>query len=263
MVVSGCMTAAPKWVDPRVYAEQAHVEIERRDAQVLELEAYKGRLRHRNRLVRPVQPGETELQLMELGAEAEIIDDQGYRNGLACLFINDSTVDLDVEVRDPRGQQFKFTLPQSMTLARKEQEVARVAKVLEKSDLNWEARLKELKGFLRDLSANQKELKLEVGRHTARAFRQRHDSKPWAETGVYVGSDKSFWPEKDPAITALHQVLADLGLTLEALERPGLLMAKLGLTPATAKELQELLAQMDGQLGYFGYGRFYGRSYSF
>jgi len=261
LVPSGCMTVAPKCVDWRVYESQAEVEIEKRDAQALDLEAYQGRVRHRNRLVRPPRTDEVELLLIEPEAEVEIIDEQGYKNGLTCLFFNESTVDLDVEVKDPRGQQFKFTLARSMTSDQKKREVARVAKLLEKPDLGWEDKLKALRGFLRDLSANQKELKLELGYHQVSAFRQRRDSGPWVEARMNVRSDKVYQPERDQAILALRQVMAeDLGLTPEAVENPGL-AANFGLTPEAVEELQGLLARMNGQPGYFGFSRFYGRSW--
>lgn len=270
------MVVGPKWTNPGVYKAQSELEILAIDVQVLELEAYSGRVRNRNRSVRPPQEGEVSLQLIEPDAEIEIVDSRGYKDGLPCILINDSTLDLDVEIRDPRGHQFKFTIPHSLSLDQKRQEVARLAMVLQQEDIGWEEKLAQLRSFLGRLGQSQKERKLEIGEHRVKSFRQGRDREPWTDGIMKVRSDKTYWPEQDMVVTEISAVLTRMGF-LSPKEREKLLESNLhqklrvyenviidlGLTLAEVAELDQIMAEIESPPGYFGYSRFYGRSYGF
>ncbi len=131
-------------------------------------EMYIARSRHRHRYVQPLEPGQPVAFIKE-DPQAEIFDDRGYKDGLVCVFINDSRYELRIVIDDPHGHRFTLRVPPSRN-------------EFELSSQTWTT----IPGWL--------EFRLEMGLHRLRAFRDGW-STPYVQGEFRVRSDKTFHVE--------------------------------------------------------------------
>lgn len=118
---AGCAVLGPYAVDPALYraekgkaASKDLAEKAKYEVMAYDQEMYMARARARHLAVAPLKPGEVAAVIVE-NPGADIIDPEGYRDGLAVAFLNDSADDLRVRVDDPHGQFFSFTIAKGET----------------------------------------------------------------------------------------------------------------------------------------------------
>ncbi len=136
--------------------------------QTYDNQMYIARSRHRHQLVEPLKPGQTAAVLKE-DPEAEIFNEYGYKDGLTCIFVNDSRHELRLVIDDPHGQKFTFRLPSGR----------------QEHDPSTKSRM-TIPGWT--------EMKLEMGLHRISAFRDGRDT-PYVQGEFRVYSDKNYHVE--------------------------------------------------------------------
>lgn len=126
LLTSGCAEYGARLASPKVYREfgkeavsEARRQTAENDVITFDTEAYMARSRARHQAVMPLQEGEVAAVITEGPSEADIINENGYKDGLEVAFLSDSRQDIRVRIDDPHGQFFSFTITGGDTVVKK------------------------------------------------------------------------------------------------------------------------------------------------
>ncbi|MDX9893611.1 MAG: hypothetical protein RB292_04360 [Patescibacteria group bacterium] len=154
VTLAGCASLGPKAASLDFYQAKRNRLVTEEHAKAFDAQAREARSRFRHRAVIPLAE-DTALEVVD-NPKADIINDDGYINGLPAVFINDSAYKLMVVVRDRQGQL-----------------------------LEWEIG-----------PGNYRLVKLELGGHEVQVYRLGLDGKtPWVCQTMYVRGDICYHPE--------------------------------------------------------------------